>query len=143
LCFNSLIEANFFKSLKPFVLALIDGDGVLFNDVLLKAGKAGGSEAASKLRLEIKNYVASKVDNTGDFDVIVNIYLNLTGLATKLTLCGIIEKPNDLRVWMNAFSINQSLFNFIDVGDGKERADHKLKGTFVIIQLHDYRTKGN
>ena len=29
---------------------------------------------------------------------------------------------------MRAFSLNQPLFSFVDVGSGKERADHKIKG---------------
>ena len=88
--------------------------------------------AASLLYDEIKHYIAtaSVFDNSGGYDVVANIYINFVGLSCKLTSCGIIESPEHFRVWINAFSINQPLFNIIDVGDGKERADHKLKGVF-------------
>ena len=32
---------------------------------------------------------------------------------------------------MRAFSLNQPLFSFVDVGSGKERADHKIKGELL------------
>jgi hypothetical protein len=34
-----------------------------------------------------------------------------------------------------AFSLNKSLFSFIDVGSGKERADHKVRGEPTIDSL--------
>jgi hypothetical protein len=117
------------------VLALIDGDGVLFTDELIQAGKDGGSMAASLLHDEVKRYTASIFENTGGYDVVANLYINFVGLAGKLAACGIIESPEQFRVWINAFSINQPLFNIIDVGDGKERADHKLKGA-LLAQGH-------
>lgn len=58
----------------------------------------------------------------------VCIYANLEGLARKLASCGIIHAPADMHAFARSFSLNQPLFNFIDVGVGKERADHKLKG---------------
>jgi hypothetical protein len=106
---------------------------VLFNDDLIQAGKAGGSMAASLLHDEIKNYASPIIGSNGAYDVIANIYINFVGLASKLTACGIIDSPEHFRIWMNAFSINQPLFNIIDVGDGKERADHKLKETFRLF----------
>ncbi|KAF2139644.1 uncharacterized protein K452DRAFT_289641 [Aplosporella prunicola CBS 121167] len=112
----------------PFVLVLIDGDGAIFQDAFLKAGADGGSEAASKLMVEIKNHILDVYEGqAGSWNIIVHIYANLEGLGRKLASVGILRSPQELHTFSRAFSLNQSLFNFIDVGSGKERADHKIK----------------
>lgn len=61
----------------------------------------------------------------------VQIYLSLDKLAQKLASVNLIQKPLDLRTFAQGFSLNQSLFTIVDVGQGKERADHKIKGTNI------------
>lgn len=119
-----------------FILALIDGDGAIFQDMLLQAGAEGGSDAAHKLYAKIKNHVQEihENTNTSQWSVMVCIYANLEGLARKLASCGIIHAPADMHAFARSFSLNQPLFSFIDVGVGKERADHKLKGEFLARQ---------
>ena len=58
------------------------------------------------------------------------IYLSLDKLAFKLQQVGLLRHPQELRSFAQRFSVNQSLFSIIDVGQGKERADHKIKGVF-------------
>ncbi|ROT38471.1 hypothetical protein SODALDRAFT_333058 [Sodiomyces alkalinus F11] len=116
----------------PFVYAIIDGDGAIFNDNLLAKGAEGGAEAAYLLQTAIKSYIkdAYPQTNTGDWTIIVQVILNLDGLAKKLHACGIIpntpEKPT-LAGFARAFGRSQPLFSFIDVGGGKESADHKIR----------------
>ena len=112
-----------------FVLALVDGDGAIFQDALLQAaGGDGGSEAASRLYHAIRNHVASLHSNSGSWPVMVQIYLSLDKLAMKLAQVGLLRSPSELRAFAQRFSVNQPLFSIIDVGQGKERADHKIKG---------------
>jgi len=106
---------------------------MIFNDALLQAGPDGGAEAASKLHEEITKHIESKIDDTNHFDIVVQLYCNFIGLANKLTNCGILERPADLRAWIHSFNYNQGLFNFIDVGEGKERADHKIKESLRLF----------
>ncbi|KAL5390410.1 hypothetical protein DPSP01_001969 [Paraphaeosphaeria sporulosa] len=111
-----------------FVLALIDGDGVIFQDALLRAaGSDGGSEAASKLQHAIRDHITTLYGNSGNWPIMVQIYVSLDKLAHKLASVGLIDKPSDLRTFAQGFSLNQSLFSIVDVGHGKERADHKIK----------------
>lgn len=58
----------------------------------------------------------------------MNIYANFEDLSRKLAHVGIFKSPSELHMFARAFSISQALFNFVDVGRGKERADHKIKG---------------
>ncbi|KAF2128803.1 hypothetical protein P153DRAFT_292341 [Dothidotthia symphoricarpi CBS 119687] len=111
-----------------FVLALIDGDGAIFQDALLHAaGGDGGSEAASRLYHTIQDHIASLYSNSGSWPIIVQIYLSLDKLAQKLAQVGLLRSPQELRQFAQRFSVNQPLFSIIDVGQGKERADHKIK----------------
>ncbi|KAF2688800.1 hypothetical protein K458DRAFT_414498 [Lentithecium fluviatile CBS 122367] len=111
-----------------FVLALIDGDGVIFQDALLSAAaNDGGSEAASRLQHAIRAHIASLYSNSGNWPILVHIYLSLDKLAQKLASVGMLSHPQQLRTFAQGFSVNQPLFSIIDVGHGKERADHKIK----------------
>ncbi|PVI01982.1 hypothetical protein DM02DRAFT_613295 [Periconia macrospinosa] len=131
-----------------FVLALIDGDGVIviintcslfqkcnfaliptqFQDALLhQAAGDGGSEAASRLQHAIRDHVASLYKNSGNWPIMVHMYLSLDKLSQKLASVGLLRHPAELRTFAQSFSINQSLFSIVDVGHGKERADHKIK----------------
>ncbi|KAF2101400.1 hypothetical protein NA57DRAFT_72843 [Rhizodiscina lignyota] len=110
-----------------FALALIDGDGAIFQDALLQSANEGGSDAAHKLHTEIKNHLQSIYAASSSWAVCVQIFINLEGLAKKLYSCGIVKSVTDMYAFARAFSLNQPLFNIVDVGSGKERADHKIK----------------
>lgn len=112
-----------------FVLALIDGDGAMFQDALLQAaGGDGGSEAASRLYHAIRDHVVSLHSESANWPIMVQIYLSLDKLAMKLAQVGLLRTPSELRTFAQRFGVNQPLFSIIDVGHGKERADHKIKG---------------
>ncbi|KAF2002989.1 hypothetical protein P154DRAFT_520350 [Amniculicola lignicola CBS 123094] len=110
-----------------FVLTLIDGDGVVFQDMLLAAGANGGSEAASKLQQAIKEHIATLYSNSGSWPIMVNIFVSLDKLAAKLAQVGLLKHPTEMRGFAQSFSVNQPLFSIIDVGHGKERADFRIK----------------
>ncbi|KAF1923758.1 uncharacterized protein M421DRAFT_405072 [Didymella exigua CBS 183.55] len=111
-----------------FVLALIDGDGAIFQDSLLQAaGGDGGSEAASRLYHAIHSHISTLYSNSGNWPVMVQVYLSLDKLAFKLQQIGLLRHSSEMRTFAQRFSVNQPLFSIIDVGQGKERADHKIK----------------
>jgi protein subunit release factor A len=117
-----------------FVLALIDGDGAIFQDALLQAAAGdGGSEAASRLHHAIRGHVSSLHSNSGNWPIMVQVYLSLDKLAMKLAQVGLLHAPSELRSFAQRFSVNQDLFSIIDVGQGKERADHKIKGVYLTL----------
>ncbi|KAI8278782.1 hypothetical protein K4K60_005942 [Colletotrichum sp. SAR11_57] len=122
----------------PFIHVVIDGDDAVFQDSLLKAGRDGGFEAGHLLYSEIMNYV-SKVylqESTQDWSVVVQVILHLDGLAKRLHASGIIPNPaadRTLADFGHGFSRAQPLFNFVDVGPGKEAADHKIRETLRLM----------
>jgi hypothetical protein len=115
-----------------FVQVLIDGDGAYFNDIFVEDGTKGGAKAASLLHTEIKKLVEYLYPGS-DLPIMVNMYASLGGLAGKLKEAGVINRPNDLHDFVRGFNTSQDLFNIIDVGAGKEKADHKLRGLFQSL----------
>lgn len=97
--------------------------------MFLKAAAEGGSAAASKLQHAIQEYVASLFENTTNWSISVNIYVSLDKLGQKLAQAGYLKGPQEFRAFVQGFNVNQPLFNFVDVGHGKERADNKLRET--------------
>lgn len=116
-----------------FALALIDGDGLIFQQALLSNGADGGSEAAHLLLQAIRDHLHTRYDNGASYSIMVHIVANFEGLSRKLASVGILRSPAELNHFARAFSINQPLFSFVDVGPGKERADHKIREMFRIF----------
>jgi len=89
-----------------FVLALIDGDGAIFQDLLLQAAAGdGGSAAASRLNEAIRSHVASLHSNSGSWPIMVQIYLSLDKLAMKLAHVGLLRSPTELRAFAQKFNV--------------------------------------
>lgn len=119
---NDKLEDN------PFALVLLDGDGCIFHDKLLRAVAEGGAEAAHTLHQDIKHLLQDKEVNPS-CTVKVDIYLSLDDLSRKLAAVGILDTAGSMYSFVHAFNLAQPLFSIVDVGRGKERADHKIKGT--------------
>nr|XP_036577175.1 C-x8-C-x5-C-x3-H type zinc finger protein [Colletotrichum truncatum]KAF6784087.1 C-x8-C-x5-C-x3-H type zinc finger protein [Colletotrichum truncatum] len=122
----------------PFVFVIIDGDGAVFQDALLKKGVDGGAEAGYLLWAEIKKYVTDAYPESAseDWSIIVQIVLNMDGLAKKLHASGIIPNSTVERTLADfgrGFGRSQPLFSFIDVGSGKESADHKIREMLRVM----------
>lgn len=115
---------------RPFVVALIDGDGAPFIDDILQAGQNGGGKAAALLEREITHYVAGIDGHSAgaNWSIMVHIFANLDGLARKLYACGKISGQAEFTRMIQEFNSTASLFNFVDVGQGKERADNRMRG---------------
>jgi len=115
---------------KPFVVALIDGDGAPFVDELLHAGTDGGEKAAVRLQTEIRHYIEGLYSNSAgaDWSIMVQIFANLDGMARKLYACGKITDAQHFLKLIREFNSTQPLFSFVDVGQGKERADNRMRG---------------
>lgn len=111
----------------PFAVVLVDGDGYVFPDDLLCQGTSGGEEAAQRLLNKASKYL-ERYKGAKDWKLVVRILVNLEGLARKCQQFDIVRQANTLREFATGFAQSQPLFDFVDVGYGKERADHKIKG---------------
>ena len=71
-----------------------------------------------------------------DLQIVVNIYANVDGLAHALVRKRLVDSVAEFRSFVTGFTSRRPLYDFIDVGYGKERADNKIKGKFSTNE-HD------
>jgi len=116
---------------EPFVVVLLDGDGMIFKDGFLQQGEQGGKDAANQLWAALNEYVSRNLPNLS-LKIIARIYANVKGLSDTCHKAGIIDKPSVMEDFVRGFNESRSLFDFVDVGTGKDRADDKIAETFKI-----------
>ncbi|TBU48361.1 hypothetical protein BD309DRAFT_987411 [Dichomitus squalens] len=118
------------KEDNPLILCLIDGDGNIFSSDLIKQGQFGGRQAAALLTKGLTDYLAS-VDPTeasfpGRGQIWLTIYLNKNGLLETLT-SNLVCTAEEFEAFVLGFNQASPLFSIVDVGNGKEAADSKIK----------------
>ncbi|KAL8649552.1 MAG: hypothetical protein Q9226_005528 [Calogaya cf. arnoldii] len=117
---------------RGFVLVLIDadGDGYIFHDNFLNKNEEGGRLAADELSAQVKQHINSLNLDAENTDVIVRAYANVRGLGKACVKNNLMKSTADLGLFANGFTGRHPLFDFVDVGLGKERADHKIRELF-------------
>jgi hypothetical protein len=68
------------------------------------------------------------VTDDAGVEIVVRAFANVDGLSLKLVRDGVIKDRMVLRAFFAGFSNRLALFDFVDVGSGKERADNKIRG---------------
>lgn len=118
----------------PFVLVLIDGDGYIFDDTLIKAGADGGVRAANLLHAAIKDRLIRFGRDADECRIMVRVYCNLAGLSRALARAGLSgNEARSLAPFSASFTRAQELFDFVDAGDKKENADFKIREMFRLF----------
>ena len=111
---------------RPYVAVVIDSDGYVFRR--LSEGSRGGEEVADALHAQVVAAVKERLGFVTKCDVLVEAYANMDGLGRAMVKKGNLRSVDELREFWIGFVYRQRLFNFVDVGFGKERADHKVRG---------------
>lgn len=130
-----------FMERDPFVVVLIDGDGMIFQDDFLKAGEFGGKKAAAQLQNLVSDYIHQRMDNIPiSAKVVTRVYANVKGLSDICVRTGIVDEASQVEEFVRGFTRGRTLFDFVDVGPGKDRADEKLIETFKLY-LSDFHCR--
>ena len=109
------------------MLVLIDGDGMIFEDALVQRGEAGGKEAAGQLWTAVREHVRrNSPDLSSEYKIVARLYANLKGLGETCRKAGIVDDSSILEDFARGFTGSKQLFDFVDVGAGKDRADEKI-----------------
>jgi len=112
------------KNRNPYIMVLIDGDGMIFHEALIRQGIDGGKKAANALRNAVLEQCS---DLSDDVEVIAKVCANVSGLSNAMRRDGSLENPQDFKDFTLGFTQGKASFDFVDVGHGKERADSKIK----------------
>ncbi|KAF2103889.1 hypothetical protein NA57DRAFT_70099 [Rhizodiscina lignyota] len=120
-----------------FVLVLIDGDGMIFNEQALRGGAKGGRMAANYLHNCIKAHIEQTLPELhSGVKVITKMYGNRDGLGEALYRNGIVNDPGQADSFLWALTSPQPLCDFVDVGPGKDLAFVKISELFKLY-VHD------
>ena len=109
-------------------MVLLDGDSMVFDDSLLQKGDQGGQEAAGYLWSAIREYINLNLPYLQSPKIVARVYTNAKGLADTCYKSGIVDKPSAFEDFMRGFTCSKQLFDFVDVGDGKNRVSDKVIG---------------
>lgn len=118
----------------PFAVVLLDGDGYLFPDQSVRDGFDGGGKVAQRLFSAVEGYL-EQFEGANRWSVVIRIFLNASGIATAYHTHKIIEKVAVMRDFTLGLARTGALFDILDVGPGKEQADHKLKGVSPFTHI--------
>ena len=101
---------------------------------MLARGEAGGLEAANILSESAAILANELVPGLPtDFKIVARIYANLKGLADVCHKAGLVATPTELEDFARGFTRGRILFDFVDVGSGKDRADEKVSGQYSAL----------
>lgn len=104
-----------------------------FHDDLVSAGAHGGKKAAKMLEESVNIYVHELMGELPDSTKIVaRFYANVEGLSETCCKAGIVTSPQVKKDFVKGFTQGRTLFDFVDVGSGKDRADEKIIGEFFL-----------
>ncbi|KAK1139739.1 hypothetical protein N8T08_011203 [Aspergillus melleus] len=116
----------------PFVVVLLDGDGIIFQDSFLQQGGQGGRNAATKLQTALQNYVANNFPRIASPKIITKLYVNVKGLAELCVRGGVTTEPSLIEEFVRGFNGTFPLCEMIDTGCGKNSAHDKIAETFQL-----------
>ncbi|OAX77199.1 hypothetical protein ACJ72_08505 [Emergomyces africanus] len=108
---------------------------MVFQDSFLQQGEQGGKDAANQLWAAIRDYASRNLPNVPSPKIIARVYANAKGLADACYRAGLVERPGLVGEFTRGFNGSRLLFDFVDVGSGKDRADDKIAEVF---KLHLY-----
>jgi hypothetical protein len=117
----------------PYAMVLVDGDGYIFQDLLVQKGSDdGGGNAARALNEAVRASLQTK--GLDHCQVIVRVYADVAGVSKalyKAGLCG--PEKRSLSPFIASFNRSFGHADFVDAGDLKESADFKLR---ALLRLH-------
>lgn len=114
---------------------------MIFNNLILQDGEKGGRQAAWLLKDSIKKWALQfEPELPSDYRIVVRVYANVSGLADVLVRAGIVKHASTFEDFTRGFTRSDNLFDFVDVGSGKDRADAKIIDGLKLTLL-DYHCR--
>lgn len=94
----------------------------------MNRNEAGGRDAADELHARIKDHAKKLKLDAENTDIIVRAYADLKSLRLACVKNGRMRENSSMSLFAHGFNQRHALFDFVDVGLGKEAADNKIRG---------------
>jgi hypothetical protein len=118
---------------EPFVVVLLDGEGIIFKDEFLQAGEEGGRNAADQLYASIHSYLKSNLPSVTTPKIMMKIYMNAKGFGEQCARNGVFTDPCAIHDFIRGFNETMSCSEIVDVGSGKSSAHNKIQGLWLNL----------
>lgn len=90
-----------------------------------------GKDAADELFARVREYVKSLELGDDELEIVVRAFANLKDLRTACLKHGKMIQDSSINLFAQGFNHRRPLFDFLDVGKGKEQADNKIRRKYV------------
>ncbi|KAJ5488724.1 hypothetical protein N7539_003614 [Penicillium diatomitis] len=118
---------------EPFVVVLLDGEGMIFKDEFLQAGDKGGRCAADQLYGAIHSYLKANLPNVSTPKIMMKIYLDAKGFGELCARNRVFADPAAIYDFIRGFNETMSCSEIVDVGSGKNSAYNKIQESFQVF----------
>lgn len=117
----------------PFVLVLVDGDAYHWSlDHFTQQACPPGAHAAQAIKNEVQQYLISNKNRLSlQSRVTTRVFYNVEGRGAQEGRIGHLA-TGKLSEFARNFTESMPLFDYMDCGRGKERADSKIQGTYAV-----------
>lgn len=123
------MAGSFSQDREPFVVVLLDGEGMIFKDEFLQLGEEGGRNAATQLYTSLHAYLASNLPSITTPKLLTKVYLNVKGLGDMCVRTGLVSDPSAIYDFIRGFNETMSFSEIVDVGCEKNKAFDKIQGS--------------
>ncbi|KAJ5279118.1 hypothetical protein N7478_004490 [Penicillium angulare] len=113
---------------EPFVVVLLDGEGIIFKDEFLQLGEEGGRSAAKHFCTGMHTYLVNNLSSITTPKIIVKLYLNVKGFVETCVRSGTISDPATVHDFIRGFNETMSYSEIVDIGSAKNKANEKIQG---------------
>ncbi|KAJ4509760.1 hypothetical protein HRR83_006918 [Exophiala dermatitidis] len=124
---EQLLQVKTIMDRSPYIMVLLDGDGMIFTKDLLCKGENGGKEAASNISSAVDAFVAQHLPHLRSPNVVTRIYANVKSLSETLSKLKIIERTSLLDEFARGLNSAELSFDFVDAGS---RSKEKVRDQF-------------
>ncbi|ETN47160.1 uncharacterized protein HMPREF1541_01351 [Cyphellophora europaea CBS 101466] len=122
---------------QSFVVVLVDGDAYGWAATLFNDGHNAGALAATRLRNAVDHFVSRRPDISPGAKIIARVFVNEHGDVQRFRNFG-RHLQKSMWLFKRHFTEALPLFDFFDCGQGKERADFKIKENFQLFLSNPY-----
>ncbi|KAF1956895.1 hypothetical protein CC80DRAFT_534884 [Byssothecium circinans] len=120
-----------------YILVLVDGNGYIFNDELVRDKEEGGMRAARMLNDAVEKYLRESLPHAKDARLVVRVYADITNLSKQLAKSKLIGlEKRSLCPFTAGFTRAIGHFDYVDALD-EEGTKFKIRETFKAAATDD------
>lgn len=119
---------SFAQDREPFVVILLDGEGIIFKDEFLQLGEEGGRKAANQFHTAMHAYLTKSLPSIHTPKLMTKIYMNVKGFGELCARSGLVTDAAAIHDFIRGFNETMSFSEIIDVGSGKNKSLDKIQG---------------